>query len=96
MHAQLDWPTSALLVSYSCVVLHVRQDESPRSENCPAVQLPHTMSALALQVETPSQTVPAAQAVVVVQAAQGARPVADHVVPFLQGSTHVLLVAFHV
>ena len=94
LQAQLDWPTSALLALYSSVFGHERQVESPSSENCPAAQLLHTMSAVALQVETPSQTVPAAQAVVLVQAAQGARPVADHDVPFAQGSAHVLLAVF--
>ena len=95
LHAQPDWPTSALLVLYSSVFGHERQVESPSSENCPAAQLLHTMSAVALQVETPSQTVPAAQAVVLVQAKQGARPVADHDVPFAQGSVQLLLAVFH-
>ena len=94
MQAQLDWPVSVLAVLYSAVVGQARHDESPSSENCPAAQLLHTMLAVALQVELPSQTVPAAQAVGLVQAAQGARPVEDHDVPFTQGAAHALLAVF--
>ena len=32
LQAQLDWPVSALLVLYSCVVPHFVQAESPASE----------------------------------------------------------------
>ena len=54
LHAQPDWPTSALAVLYSAVVGQARHDESPSSEKVPAVQLLHTMLALGEQVELPS------------------------------------------
>ena len=38
LHAQLDWPTSALAVLYSGVVPHQRHHESPSSEKVPAAQ----------------------------------------------------------
>ena len=95
LQAQLDWPVSALAVLYSSVVPHVRHVASPASENWPAEQLPHTMLAVVLQVELPSQTVPAAQADGLVQAAQGARPVEDQFVPSTHGRLHVLDAVFH-
>ena len=73
-----------LAVLYSGVVGHVRQAVSPSSENWPAAQRPHTMSAVATQVEVPSQTVPAAHAVAFVQASQGIWPLALHVAPAVQ------------
>ena len=72
----------------------MRQAVSPSTENCPAVQLVHRMLALGEQVEEPSQTVPAAQAVVLEQAAQGARPDADHVLPATHGSEHAPFAPF--
>ena len=95
MQAQLVWPVSALLVLYSCVVGHVRQAVSPSTENWPAAQLLHRMLALGEQVETPSQTEPAAQAVGLVQAAQGARPVDDQVELATHGKLHALVAEFH-
>ena len=73
----------------------MRQAVSPSTENCPAVQLVHRMLALGEQVEVPSHTVPAAQAVVLVQAVQGARPVDDQVELATQGKLHVLDAVFH-
>lgn len=55
---------------------HERQAISPSNEKVCAAHAPHTMLAEALQIETPSQTVPAVQAVVEVQLMQGAKPVA--------------------
>ena len=59
------------------------------------MQLVHTMFAVGLQVELPSQTVPAAQADGLVQAAQGARPVELQFVPSTHGKLHVLDAMFH-
>ena len=95
MQTQLVWPVSALLVLYSCVVGHWRQAVSPSTENWPAAQLLHRMLALGEQVETPSHTEPAAQAVGLVQAAHGARPVDDQVEPATHGKLHVLDAVFH-
>ena len=50
---------------------------------------------VALQTEAPSHTVPAAQADVPVQFAQGARPVDDQVAPATHGKLHVLDAVFH-
>ena len=95
MHEQLVWPTSVLLVLYSCDVGQTRQLVSPRSEKRPAVQLLHTMLAEGLHVEVPSQTEPAAHAAVPVQAAQGARPVELQFVPLMHGSAQVFVAMFH-
>ena len=73
----------------------MRQAVSPSTENCPAVQLEHRMLALGEQVETPSHTVPAAQAAGLVQAAHGARPVDDQVELATHGKLHVLDAVFH-
>lgn len=94
LQAQLVWPSSVLLVLYSRVVGHKRQAVSPSTENFCAAHALQTMLAVALQVEVPSQTEPAAHAVVLVQPAQGARPVALQVEPLTQGSEHVLLAVF--
>jgi hypothetical protein len=94
LQGQLDWPTSALLVLYSSVVPHARQLVSPSSEKVCAAHALQTMLAVALQVEALSQKEPAAHAVVLVQLAQGARPVALQVEPLTQGSEHVLLAVF--
>lgn len=55
------------------------------------------MSAVAVQADAPSHAAPAPQALVAVQAAHGAKPVALHVEPATQGgaASHVLLEAFH-
>ena len=95
LQAQLDWPVSALLVLYSCVVGHWRQAVSPSTENWPAAQLLHRMLALGEQVEEPSHTEPAAQDKGLVQAAQGARPVDDQVELATHGKLHVLDAVFH-
>jgi hypothetical protein len=95
LQAQLDWPEIVLLVLYSAVVPHVRQAVSPASANWYGWQAVQTMSDEALQTEAPSHTVPAAQAAVPVQFAQGARPVALQLVPLTQGSAQALLAVFH-
>ena len=91
---QLLWPTSALLVLYSCVVGQLVQAVSPSSEYLPAAQVLQTMLAVALHDEAPSQTLPAAHAFVAEQAVQGARPVELQFVPATQGNAHVLLAVF--
>ena len=95
LHAQLARPVSVLDMLYACVVPQARHAKSPSNENWPAEQLPQMMFAVVLQVELPSQTVPAAQADGLMQAAQGARPVEDQFVPSTHGRLHVLDAVFH-
>jgi len=49
LQAQLDWPVSELVVSYSSVVPHGRHALSPSSANWPAVQFVHAVSAVLVQ-----------------------------------------------
>ncbi len=95
LQAHLDWPEIVLLVLYSGVVSHGRQAVSPASANWFGRQAVQMMLDVALQTEAPSHTVPAAQAAVPVQAAQGARPVDDQVEPATHGKLHVLDAVFH-
>ena len=68
---------------------------SPGTENAWAAHGLQTMLAVALHVEAPSQTAPAAHELELEQDAQGARPVELQVAPARQGSAHVLLAVFH-
>jgi len=95
LQAHLDWPEIVLLVLYSGVVPHGRQAVSPASAYWLGRQAVQTMLDVALQTEAPSHTVPAAQAAVPVQLAQGARPVELQLVPLTQGSAQAPLAAFH-
>ena len=62
MQAQLVWPVSALL-AYSCVVGHVRQAVSPRTENLPAPQGVHTVSVVVVHAPPLATAEPAAHVV---------------------------------
>ena len=95
LQAHLDWPEIVLLVLYSGVVPQGWQAVSPASAYWLGRQAVQTMLDVALQTEAPSHTVPAAQAAVPVQFAQGARPVDDQVEPDTQGSAQAPLAAFH-
>ena len=95
LQAHLDWPEIVLLVLYSGVVPHGWQAVSPASAYWLGRQAVQTMLDVALQTEAPSHTVPAAQAAVPVQLAQGARPVELQLVPLTQGSAQAPLAAFH-
>ena len=76
MQAQLDWPVSALLVLYSCVVPHARHAVSPSSEKCPAAQFVPTVLLLGEHAPPLATTDPAAHAE---QFAHGDVPEALHV-----------------
>ena len=95
LQAHLDWPEIVLLVLYSDVASHGRQAVSPASANWLGRQAVQMMLDVVLQTKAPSHTVPAAQAAVPVQAAQGARPVDDQVEPATHGKLHVLDAVFH-
>ena len=89
MQTQLDWPTSALLVLYSCVVGHARHWTSPAVENWPAAQAAPQIASLAA-VQFASVTEPAQD----VQAPQGARPAELQVEPFTQCNAQTSLAVF--
>ena len=81
MQAQLDWPVSALLVLYSCVVPQARHAVSPSSEKCPAAQVAHTVLLLGAHAPPLVTAEPAAHTV---QFAHGDVPEALHVEPATQ------------
>ena len=84
VHAQLVWPTSALLVLYPAVAGHARQLVSPRIENWPAPQAAQTTSLVAVHAVESEE--PAAQ---VEQGAHGEVPEALHVKPAAQPATEM-------
>jgi hypothetical protein len=80
LQAQLLWLTRALPVLYSCVVLHVRQAESPLRLNWPAPH-PAPQTVLLVAVHAAVVTMPAHE----VQAEHGVSPVAFQVAPAAHG-----------